>query len=103
MILWLVEWDTIYSKSDNYEKKVETMMINNSTNINKTNNHISPQIMEQKKRARHMALKSRSWLKLRQAQTCGGVKPINWIPFLPLLLINRICYWPEKLQSPCGL
>ena len=49
MILWLVEWDTVYSKSDNYEKKVETMMINNSTNINKTNNHISPQIMEQKK------------------------------------------------------
>jgi len=49
MIFWLVEWDTGYSKSDNYEKKVETMMINNSTNINKTNNHISPQIMEQKK------------------------------------------------------
>ena len=29
-----------------YEKKVETVMVNNSTNINKTNNHLSPQIIE---------------------------------------------------------
>ena len=31
----------------NYEKKI--LMVNNSTNINKTNNHLSPQIIEYKK------------------------------------------------------
>ena len=32
-----------------YEEKVETVMINIYTNINKTNNHLSPQILEHKK------------------------------------------------------
>ena len=31
-------------------------MVNNSTNINKKNNHLSPQIIEHKKGPRHMAL-----------------------------------------------
>jgi hypothetical protein len=30
----------------NYEKKVKTVMVNNSTNINETNNCLSPQIIE---------------------------------------------------------
>ena len=33
----------------NYEKKVLTVMVNNSTNINKVKNHTSPQIIERKK------------------------------------------------------
>ena len=31
-----------------YEKKDLTVMVNNSTDINKTNNHLSPQITEHK-------------------------------------------------------
>jgi hypothetical protein len=38
-----------------YEKKVLTLMNNNSTNINKTNNHLSLQLIEHKK-DRHMML-----------------------------------------------
>jgi hypothetical protein len=36
-----------------YDKKVKTAMVNNSTNINKMNSHLSHQIIEHKK---HMAL-----------------------------------------------
>ena len=32
-----------------YEKKIETVMVNNSTNINKTNNHLLPQVIEHQK------------------------------------------------------
>jgi hypothetical protein len=32
-----------------YEDKVQTMMDNNFTNINKTNNHLSPQLTEHEK------------------------------------------------------
>jgi len=38
----------------NYEKKVYTVMINNATNINKTNNHLSPQNIEHKKRPQYI-------------------------------------------------
>jgi hypothetical protein len=34
---------------DDYEKKVLSILVNNSTNINKSNNHISPQLNEHKK------------------------------------------------------
>jgi hypothetical protein len=33
----------------NYEKKVKAEMVNNSTNINKRNNHLSPYLTEHKK------------------------------------------------------
>ena len=36
----------------NYEKKVYTVMVNNATNINKTNNH--PQNIEHKKRPQYI-------------------------------------------------
>jgi hypothetical protein len=32
-----------------YKSKVETVMVNNSTNNNKTNNHLSLEIIEQEK------------------------------------------------------
>ena len=37
-----------------YEKKIKTVMVNNSTNINKTNNHLSPQHIKHTKRPRYM-------------------------------------------------
>jgi phage-related protein len=39
-----------------YQKKVKTMMVNNSTSINKANNYISPQLIELEKRPQHMTL-----------------------------------------------
>ena len=32
-----------------YDKEVQTVIVNNSTNINKTNDNLSPQIIEHKK------------------------------------------------------
>jgi len=32
----------LLSDLTNYKKKAQTVMVNNSTNINKTNNHLSP-------------------------------------------------------------
>ena len=40
----------------NYAKKVLTAMVNNSTNINNTNDHFSAHITEHKKGPLHMAL-----------------------------------------------
>ena len=37
-------------------------MVNNSTNINKTNNHLSPQIIDHNKSPWNMMLESRYWL-----------------------------------------
>jgi hypothetical protein len=48
-------------------------MVNNSININKTNNHLSFQLIEHKIRQRHKTLEI-SDPGLGQAQTCGGVK-----------------------------
>ena len=35
--------------TNDYDKKVQTVMVNNFTNINKTSNHLSPYITEHKK------------------------------------------------------
>jgi hypothetical protein len=47
--------------SINNEKKVKTVMVNNSTNINKMNNHLWPQVIEHKKHHNIWNWKSRSW------------------------------------------
>jgi hypothetical protein len=60
-------------------------MVNSSTNINKTNNHLSPQITEHKKTTRY-----------DNRNVCPGLgqtniwrlKPLNWILYLPLLIIR---------------
>jgi hypothetical protein len=57
-----------------YEKKVETVMVNNSTNINKTNNHLSPQIIE------HMVFEIR-W------------DSINWFNLTTLLCLSQARTW----------
>ena len=51
-------------------------MVNNSININKTNNHLSFQLIKHKIRQRHITLEIPDPC-LGQAQTCGGVKPDN--------------------------
>jgi hypothetical protein len=42
-----------YMIIDAMKKKVQTVIVNNSTNINKTNNHLSPQIIENNKKKNH--------------------------------------------------
>jgi hypothetical protein len=54
-------------------------MINNFLNVNKTNNHLSPQIIEQKIKTMTYD-NGNSGLGLRQAQTYGMVKPLNGFP-----------------------
>jgi len=50
------------------------MMVNNSTNINKSNNHCSPSIIEHKKAATYYVENpSPGW---GQAQKSGRVKPV---------------------------
>jgi len=56
-------------------------MTNNSTNINKTNNILSPQLIEYKKDYNISLGNPGSGF--RQAHKCGGVKPVNGIPTLP--------------------
>jgi hypothetical protein len=73
-------------------------MVNNSTNINKPNNHLSPKeslnsdgqqfhqyqqtkqspLVLNKKQPQHIMLKSQV-LAWGQTQKCGGVKPVNGI------------------------
>jgi len=54
-------------------------MVNNSININKTNNHLSLQLTEHKKDHDMWLWKSRSW----DSHKHVGVKPINGISTLP--------------------
>jgi hypothetical protein len=53
----------------------------NFTNINKTNDYLSPQNKEQKKRTMTYADRIPG-PGLRWVQKCGGVKPVNEIPTL---------------------
>ena len=56
-----------------YEKKVWTVMVNNSTNINKTNKHLFLNVMY----CEHKTITMYEWYKeghgLGQAHKCGGV------------------------------
>jgi hypothetical protein len=67
------------------------VMVNNSTNINKTNK---------------LLLASNHWTKkhvvgnpgpiMGHAQKCGGIKPVYEIPTLPILIIwrgEKVCQW----------
>jgi len=61
-------------------------MFNNSTNINKMNNHISTEIIDYKKD--HDIWHWKSSPGLEQAQKCGGCKLVSGIPSLSLLVIG---------------
>ena len=52
-------------------------MVINSTKINKTKLHLSPQLTQHKKTTTY-------YLELGQPKICGGVKPVNEIPTFPL-------------------
>ena len=52
-------------------------MVNNSTNINKTNNHLSYQIIQYKQTIAYYV--GDSGHDLGQAEKSGGVKPVNGI------------------------
>ena len=58
-------------------------MINNSTNINKTNNHLSPQLIDNNKRPRHLTLEIHVLVGDRHEEVTGlnGVNGIT-TPFL---------------------
>ena len=61
--------------------QVEKVMVNHSSNINKTNNHISLQFIEHK---RDHDICRNPYSGLGQAQICGGVKPVNGMQPSPL-------------------
>jgi hypothetical protein len=61
-------------------------MIYNSTNINKRNIYLSPQIPEHK---RTTTFADEIHI-LGQAQKCGRIKPVKGIPTLHLLIIRSL-------------
>ena len=61
------------------------VMVNNSTNINKTNNHLSHQLTEHKKIPYVVGNPGTS---LEHAELSGGVKPVNGIPIVPSSVLN---------------
>jgi hypothetical protein len=63
-----------------YEKKILTVMVNNSTNINKTNNHLLSQLIEHKKNLKNGTYDVGIPVPghdLGKAQKCVGVKLVN--------------------------
>jgi hypothetical protein len=61
--------------------------VNNSTNINKINNHLSPEIIQHKKTI-HMTWKSRTWQ--RTGTKCCGYKLVNDIITLPSKGLDKV-------------
>ena len=66
--------DLPWNTHNNVVGLIYQVMVNNCTNIKKTNNHLSPQILT-------LACDvGNTCLVLEQAQTCGGVKLVNGFP-----------------------
>jgi hypothetical protein len=64
-----------------WKKKVSTIIVNNLTNINKTNNHLSSQIIECKEdRGTQMQSYANPGHGLGQVHKCVGVKLVKEIP-----------------------
>jgi len=61
-------------------------MVNNSTNIYKANNQLSPQIIEHRKSMTYNV--GNPGPGLGRAQKCGRGNPVNGIPTLPLFIIG---------------
>ena len=61
-------------------------MVSNCTNINKTNNHLSSQIIENKKGSGHMVLEIQvlAWDRCKKVAGIYIYKPVNWMPTLLL-------------------
>ena len=63
-----------FSSFKNVVKRMFKLMVNNSTNINKTNNHLSPQLIEYKKITTDEV--GNLGPCLGQVKKCGGVKSL---------------------------
>ena len=55
-------------------------MVNNSTNINKTNNHIWPQIIEHKKTMKQMTLEIQVQALDRHTKVVGSIRLMKFQP-----------------------
>ena len=55
-------------------------MVNNSTNINKANNYLSPQTIEYKKNMK-LEIQILAW---DRQKNVAGLSSVSWIPNLPL-------------------
>jgi hypothetical protein len=74
------------------------VIVNNSANISRTNNNLSPQIIERKQRTR-MYTDEHPGPGLRQAQTRGGIKQVNDIPnlhFISIFASQFVIYLTNK-------
>ena len=62
-------------------------MVNNSTIINKTSNHLSPQSIEHKKDPQHMAIEIQvlAWDRHKKSVRVKSVNGIPAFPFNPLV------------------
>ena len=67
-----------------------SVMVNNSNNINKANNHLSPQIIENKKTMTYEVCNQDHVL--GQAQKCGRVKPFKGIYMIHSVLYNGMVF-----------
>ena len=74
------------------------MVNNNSTNINKTNNYLSPQLIEHEKKRRW---KSRSWVLLGTCtkMSCGRFKELNETSTLPTCCLMSGCKYFIHIQD----
>jgi len=62
--------------------------VNNSTNINKTNNNISFQVIEYKKGGPPRIDVGYTGIGVWKTHSCGGIKPVNWNWTVPILWIG---------------
>jgi hypothetical protein len=62
-------------------------MVNKSTNICKANNNFSLQIIKYRKNTTYDV--GHPYYGLGQAQTCGGLKPVNGIPTPPFSSVYK--------------
>jgi hypothetical protein len=72
--------DARFLKGSNYENNIYTLMANNSTNINKTNNNLN--LLTEHKYTTTLGV-GISGPGLKQAHECGRVKPANGNSILP--------------------
>ena len=76
------------------------MMFNNSTNINKTNNHISPQLTEHKKRSLHMTsleIHVQGWDR-HKIRLCFGSPTFVFCNYCGGLVLSIIVYVLKSLR-----
>ena len=78
------------------------MIINNSTYINKINNHLSHKIIEHKKNTMIYCIRNLA-PGLGQAQKCGGIKLVNGVTTLPLLDLQRQYRFKQTIKIPAQI